>query len=330
MRNLTITLCFLSFLVLLLQTAALKRGVVFIPGLGRLDRLRIVLSNVRYLRQLLVIDDTWDCVVYVYAPRSDIDFWGHAKEIRELGTYCRIVENPGKLVAENMKAFRPESIHLNYQYVFLLLDDCRICAVPPCVELEKLITLMQHNELSLASPRVIGALSAKGQPFRDDLQRLAVPGTAGYLPLFIEMFVWMMTPLAYECLWELLQPQVNPYGWGYDFWYHGYASGRVHMEGLSSPHTVSSPDGLPHKMGIVSIMTALHDQNTTEFVRTDNESPINKWKALKAEEILFERSYNVPLAKYRAMSSKPRGGKFKSKSVKAYDSVMYLKLLEDQ
>jgi hypothetical protein len=46
---------------------------------------------------------------------------------------------------------------------------------------------------------------------------------------FIEIFAWVMTMPAYQALYELLSPEINPYGWGYDLWYDNYA--RVNVPG---------------------------------------------------------------------------------------------------
>ena len=46
---------------------------------------------------------------------------------------------------------------------------------------------------------------------------------------FIEIFAWVMTMPAYQALHELLLPEVNPYGWGYDWWYDSYA--RINVPG---------------------------------------------------------------------------------------------------
>ena len=68
------------------------------------------------------------------------------------------------------------------------------------------------------------------------MQTAAVAGTEGYVSSFVEMFAWVLTLPAYTAVWDLLWPHINPYGWGYDFWYDGYAKQRV----------------MDHKMGIAS------------------------------------------------------------------------------
>ena len=36
-----------------------------------------------------------------------------------------------------------------------------------------------------------------------------------------------MTMPAYQALYDLLLPDINPYGWGYDLWYDNYARVKV-------------------------------------------------------------------------------------------------------
>ena len=117
------------------------------------------------------------------------------------------------------------------------------------------------------------------------MQTPAQPNSEGYLSNFVEIFVWIMTMPAYTALWELLYPLVNPYAWGYDFWYDGYAAIRV-------------PG---HKMGIVSSMVVKHEQNLANpaLGRTDNTEEKVKWNAVLAQERHYKTHLNVNLAMYR-------------------------------
>lgn len=112
------------------------------------------------------------------------------------------------------------------------------------------------------------------------MQTEAVVGTAGYVSSFVEIFVWVLTMPAYQALWELLCPAVNPYGWGYDFWYDGYARARV-------------PG---HKMGILSTVRVAHEQGDE---RSDNAGVEDKWRAVLAQEKHYKRHLGVDLARYR-------------------------------
>lgn len=117
------------------------------------------------------------------------------------------------------------------------------------------------------------------------MQTEALPGTAGYVSSFVEIFVWLLTLPAYEALWELLCPSVNPYAWGYDFWYDGYARGRV-------------PG---HRMGLLSSVVVRHEQNTAVdgAGRTDNTAVGDKWKAVLAQERHYKQHLGVDLRHFR-------------------------------
>ena len=91
--------------------------------------------------------------------------------------------------------------------------------------------------------QVIGANVGPGQKWRNVMQSEAQANTAGYISVFVEIFAWVVTMPAYEALWQLLNPSINPFGWGYDLWYDNFAKSRV--------------DG--HKMGVVSVVKAKHE-----------------------------------------------------------------------
>jgi hypothetical protein len=117
------------------------------------------------------------------------------------------------------------------------------------------------------------------------MQTPALPGTEGFVSNFVEIFVWVMTMPAYTALWELFNPAVNPYAWGYDFWYDGYANERV-------------PG---HSMGIVASQQILHVQNAADPIlgRTDNTDVKVKWNAVLAQERHYKQYLNVNLNFYR-------------------------------
>lgn len=111
-------------------------------------------------------------------------------------------------------------------------------------------------------------------------------GGVGFISSFVEIFAWLMTASAYEALWSLLCPEVNPYAWGYDFWYDGYA--RSNVPG--------------HKMGIASQVVFTHEQKEEAdggAGRTDNTKISDKWNAVMAQERHYQRYHNISLAKLR-------------------------------
>ncbi len=117
------------------------------------------------------------------------------------------------------------------------------------------------------------------------MQAPAAPNSEGYISSYLEIFAWIMTMPAYEALWELLYPSVNPYGWGHDFWYDGYAKKRV-------------PG---HKMGIASTVVVVHDQNEriVGAGRTDNTKIEDKWNAVLAQERHYKQYLGINLAQIR-------------------------------
>jgi len=133
--------------------------------------------------------------------------------------------------------------------------------------------------------QIAGANVGGGQKFRNIMQIPAPETSAGYVSSFVEIFAWMMTIPAYTALWELLCPWVNPYAWGYDFWYNGHAAATV-------------PG---HKMAITNQWTLVHEQdvNAEGRGRTDNTKVDVKWGAVVAQERYYKLYKDIPLHAYR-------------------------------
>jgi hypothetical protein len=113
------------------------------------------------------------------------------------------------------------------------------------------------------------------------------PPIAGYHSSFVEIFAWMLTLPGYQALWNLLSPSVNPYAWGYDFWYNGYAKALL-TEKI-------------HKMGITTDYQIYHEQDTSSkgLGRTDQTSFNEKWNAVLAQERHYSKYLKIPLSYYR-------------------------------
>lgn len=270
------------------EVSSVSRGLIIVPGLGRPDRLTTVVENFRNLysrssykdfggQQDTAFDLYWDCIVYIYAPRTEESFWSMKKELKYVEDLCTIIENPNKRVTDNLYMVQPSLLKRSYSKVFIFLDDCKFME---SFDLQKLLTIMHHNNLTVASPLVQNANMVGGNKFRNILQTEARPGTEGYVSTFVELFVWLMTMESYQALWELLYPHVNPYGWGYDFWYNGYAKLKVKN----------------HKMGIVSTVKVKHEQGGE---RTDSASVEQKWNAVLAQERHYMKHANINLGKIR-------------------------------
>jgi hypothetical protein len=200
-----------------------KEGLLVIPGLGRQDRLKSVVNNLRLLsHKLNGTESPWDCVIYIYAFReykpSITSIWYDKASLAYISSLCSVIEHPGKRITENMHMVQAPLIRLSYHYVFLLLDDCELQGATE-FNLDKLLAVMEYNSLTIASPFVQGANRGGGQQFRMIMQTEPPLGTEGFISTFVEMFAWVMTMDAYEALWELFYPAINPYGWGFDLWY---------------------------------------------------------------------------------------------------------------
>jgi hypothetical protein len=135
-----------------------KKGLLIIPGLGRDNRLHIVQKNIRVLVSSGILlqkskkediernelngendikgnkeyENIWDCVIYIYTKKpNEIDilndsFWNKTGELTYLENFCEIVLNPGKLFTQNLHLVQPITVQYSYEYVFILLDDCRL------------------------------------------------------------------------------------------------------------------------------------------------------------------------------------------------------------
>lgn len=266
-----------------------KRGLVIIPGVGRGDRLLTLIGSLKLLENYLSgPQSSWDCIVYIYAPHSDNSFWNMETELKFVSSLCKTVENTNRRVTENLYMVQPALIRHSYNNVFILLDDCKLLPdassiqeSQPSFNLQRILNIMEYNNLTIASPRVVGANVGGGQAFRTIMQAKPQPGTEGYVSTFVEWFAWVMTFQAYEALWELLCPHVNPYGWGYDFWYDNYAKRSV----------------VGHKMGIISTFEVKHEQDTAVegAGRTDNTKVETKWAAVLSQETHYKSHLGIDL-----------------------------------
>ena len=166
------------------------RGLFVVPGLGRTDRLKTTIHNIKQLQYASLKFQTnlkenirippslngshwsgiisvsqisstgksartiyWDCVIYIYASRLDSEFWSHESALTFLSKYCELVEHPNKRVTENMYMIQPALLRGTYEYVFLLLDDIKIMQ-PSDFQLHRMIELLHCNELTVLSPMV--------------------------------------------------------------------------------------------------------------------------------------------------------------------------------
>jgi hypothetical protein len=133
---------------------AKRKGLLVIPGLGRPDRLETVAHNLRVLaEQFRSSDLSWDCVVYVYAPRDVTSFWSSSNDLRTVYHACGVIEVPNQRVAQNLYMVQPALINKTYSNVMVLLDDCKIQS-QNTFDLTKMLKVMDTERLTVASPMV--------------------------------------------------------------------------------------------------------------------------------------------------------------------------------
>jgi len=296
--------------------------LIFIPGLGEIKRLEATIDNLKYLASFNNFVENWDCIVYIYDDQLNTS---------TLEPYCEPIVMHNNLISDSMKMLTPLIMSDNgYEYIFLLLDDIKLCVketeVSNLMQLEyahkhrlemrdycnfnlsHVVDIMTSNNLTLVQPRVIGAAVNKFQPWRAMTSApLSVNGTAGCLFPNLEMFAYIMTQDGYSALWDLILPDINPYGWGYGYWYNGYAT---HI----NPY---------HKMGVISIFEVIH---THAFggSKADSASNTKKLKCMYSQESYFKKNYNISLSDMRMNTNHPDTFNYNNAEIKQCSSVINL------
>lgn len=131
-----------------------QRGLIVIPGLGRADRLSIVVDNLKSLEEDFLRPGKWNCVVYIYALRSESSFWSMSKDLDYLYSRCGVVENTNNMITENLFMVQPPLIGPQYNKIFILFDDIKLTGPKTSFDLNKLLSVMYRNNLTVVSPQV--------------------------------------------------------------------------------------------------------------------------------------------------------------------------------
>ena len=138
-----------------------QKVLVVVPGLGRKDRLSTVAHNIKILKleqqnnteSSHSIKFQIDCTIYIYTSRENREFWAPSRDLEYLFEHCKVIENPGHMITENLFMLQPHFLQSIYDYVFILLDDVKI-ANPHDFSLPNILQLMQCNNLHIATPMV--------------------------------------------------------------------------------------------------------------------------------------------------------------------------------
>lgn len=253
------------------------KGIVLIPEISSLSRLIIAESNLKKF----VIDNNnvmrWDCMVFLTASRTDREFY-QKLAASFISTFCIVVENPGKVIGDNLLIANPLFLQKSFSYVFLLSENCLL---HESFKFDQMYRSFLWNNLTVASPLVENSNRLRSQRFRDIMQTPGENGTDGHITSFLSINAWLMTMRAYRALWELVHPSLNPDGWGYDLWFDLYAKSRIGN----------------HKMGIITSCRAEAVASPAE--QDTLRSPQIKWSEQLKQEKYYENYYGVSLKDYR-------------------------------
>jgi len=137
----------------------------------------------------------FDFLIFVYD--------GHRFEGAEFAR-CRFIHEPG-VVYQFWKKYVTPEVAARYDVVFLGVEDVEIDEF----DCEHFIDVMRRNALDMAAP----ALSSQSITPHKIMYRQA--SASGRLVDVIEIFLTAFDARAWSRFWEMIEPDANPWGWGY-------------------------------------------------------------------------------------------------------------------
>lgn len=216
--------------------------LVFFPGHGERAGRRTELLK----HSLAKYDpEEWTCVVLSYerptAPAWDA-FWP-----------CETLHAPGARWTHLMRLVTPGFLSLEgYTHVSVHINDVQY---GEHTDMGVFMSEMSRLGLQVASPNVVGSIYSTMAPLgmerlwpgRNTTEALEGfrPWKGGALVHFIEVQATVFTARAWSCFWALLEPSINPHGWGHDLGFYRLC-GRPRMGVLNhlAVHWGSGWDGM--------------------------------------------------------------------------------------
>lgn len=185
--------------------------LIVVPGFGwNLARLGILEASFKVLFRDTTVEKK--CVVYTYKKPVNVKEIQSAKTLLER---CDILQYENSMYAFYLKTVSPFLVKTaNFSHVMILLDDVEIL---PTFDLQRMLGIMTDNNLSVASPYVIGNNLCPRKHKMGD-------GAIGFKVHYSEVFALTFTSQAWTCFWGMLAPQINSNGWGYDVYLHEHCS----------------------------------------------------------------------------------------------------------
>lgn len=161
----------------------------------------------------------WDCIVFYYGTERPPDTWMASFEP------CQVIHEPGLAFGDWMKMISPTLVEkYNYTHVCVHINDVQY---QHDVNPSDIIADMDYLGLDMASPNVIGSIwsSMCSDSVPVSWFEVGWLGTStrplgkyekGSRVKFIEIQVTFFTSKAWSCWWEMVNQEINPYGWNYD------------------------------------------------------------------------------------------------------------------
>lgn len=248
-----------------------------VPGLGDIVRARNVLHNVRDLRARA-------CIVFTQLrcgddPAMDALLDHNATSPFQLAG-CEVVrspQRPGSGYAVHVKRLLPTLVEVaGFDWVFFVLDDV---ALPTSYfSLRRFVAIAEYNNLTLATPSVYNAHFEANHPRNLSMM---TRGCVGRRLLRFEFFALAFRPSVWRCFYNMMDPEINSIGWGYDSWLSGYCDPANRML------TTGSSRGVVPTFGVIDEQSGIHGDGG--------------WLTRTATEWNQTYSYHQARNEYRAM-----------------------------
>lgn len=246
------------------------KGLIVVPGHGgNLKRLEIIRNNTRHIPF-----ERFDCVVFLYADLNVTDGF-------DLGG-CKVVHKKGSWV-DFQYMVKPSLVQkAGYISVTLMLDDVLIAPSSLVVNsyegfmLDRMSYLLQTYKLSSLSPNVFG--SDKSQmsvglgplDITTDPPKLTIKRHLnGFIdaPMNeIQFVMFHVSDSGWPCFHSLLEPELNPIGWGPDLCYKRFCNAKLGLVDAAVIH-----------YGRPTVYGNLPTTNTINTSYTEAEMQMKRW-----------------------------------------------------
>lgn len=187
--------------------------LVFFPGVGFDEgRSELILQNLKFIEASRSKDLEISCLLSMYRKPSP-SVLHHVQDI------CSVTYYPSGNYVAYLKTLEPRIIQFGgYTHVMVLLDDAEL--VQSSFNFKTILEIMDTNQLMVTSPRVQGAhcpTMHRNQKFDVHSPALAQAHAVGHESEVVEIFATIFTLTGWGCWHDMMDPENNPYGWGYDY-----------------------------------------------------------------------------------------------------------------